>query len=122
MEDVMVYKLKKEETGILSILKCGELYRTFEPNEKEEAQKEMKKLVKSHQDKLSIWLREGWQVSKKGNEYKEWEGFHLVVFKKNDKWAGILTDNINKRCKYAKRDYTTSEEVKKAAFDFATCW
>lgn len=115
----MVYELRREETGIWSILKSGEVLETFEPNQKERAQERFRELMKLAE---SVWLKEGWRVSKKGNENKNWDRFHVVVFKKNDKWTGMLTDNITGQSVNAKREYPTSEEVKIAAFYAAISW
>ena len=122
-ENVVVYELRREETGILSILKGGEVIETFEPNQEEDARERLKELtIVGRKGTLSAWLNEGWRVSKKGNEHKDWDRFHLVVYKKNDKWTGRLTDIITKRCMYAKSGYATHTEVKIAAFDAATSW
>lgn len=117
------YHLRQEETGIWSILKGDEVIETFEPNQEEVARERLKKLARAaRQVTLSVWLKEGWRVSKNMNEHKDWDRFHVVVFKKNDKWTGKLTDIITKRYVYAKGDYATPIEVKRAAFDAATCW
>jgi hypothetical protein len=58
-----------------------------------------------------------WNRSRAGNEYLNVSGFNVVVFPRGSGWSGRVENRETGETIYSQRYYSTSAEVKAAAFD-----
>ncbi|MBT5260959.1 MAG: hypothetical protein HOL84_08870 [Nitrospina sp.] len=82
--------------------------------ERAEAREKKLKTAARHR---TNWSKGGWKTSAKGNDYKNVDGFNIVIFFKNNKWSYVIKFINTDESKFSPRKYETEGEAKLAAFD-----
>lgn len=82
--------------------------------ERAEAREKKLKTAARHR---ANWQKRGWKTSAKGNDYKNTDGFNIVIFFKNNKWSYVIKIIKTDESKFSPRKYATEGEAKLAAFD-----
>jgi hypothetical protein len=82
--------------------------------ERAEAREKKLKTAARHR---TNWSQRGWKTSAKGNDYKNIDGFNIVILFKNNKWSYVIKVNNNDKGKFSPHKYETVEDAKLAAYD-----
>ena len=84
-----------------------------------ERPRKRERILKNANRRRRNWLSRNWRTSSKGNQYLNTDGMNITVFRKDlGGWGARIIDRHNDRNHLvSKRNYTTEEAVKLAAFD-----
>lgn len=72
---------------------------------------------KSREVRRRNWTRRQWRTSASGNSFINVNGFNIVVFPRDDHWAGRIEDRATGEVLFSKRKYLHENAAKLAAFD-----
>ncbi|RUW32846.1 MAG: hypothetical protein EOS31_21515 [Mesorhizobium sp.] len=75
------------------------------------------KSMKSAARRRKAWPgRKAWKVSQKGNWYISEDGYVVTIFRKNDNWNGVISNDALGIKHFARRTYPDATAAKLAAF------
>ncbi len=73
--------------------------------------------LKREAKKREIFPYAGWCYSKRGNEYRDYEGYIITIFPKDVYWSASIKNKYSGETRFSKKPYNTEYEAKLAAFD-----
>ena len=76
--------------------------------------------MKSRDAKRKRWTTRAWEVSAKGNPNIKADGYRVTVYPRGGGWACTVAALDNSEVQHSRRNFTTINEAKLAAFDHIT--
>jgi len=76
--------------------------------------------MQSRAAKRKRWITRIWKISMKGNPTIKADGFRVTIYSRGGGWAATLSPIVGPGVLHGRRNYTTVEQAKLAAFDHIT--
>lgn len=84
------------------------------------AAKDREDRVKSRTGKRKRWLSRKWKTSRRGNRWIAADGFRVTIYEKGLSWGATVAAEDNSLVRHSRKQYSTPEQAKLAAFDLIT--
>jgi len=76
--------------------------------------------MRSRTSKRKRWLSRKWRISAKGNPWIRADGYRVTVYPRGDGWAATISSEDDSFVQHSRRNYSTIDRAKLAAFDQIT--